>query len=148
MPAVETARGLVDVSAHAGAQLNKAAAGGVGTIADATVLGLGRDIERIKAVAALTDLHIIVATGLSRPDSRGDRPARWSSRTTRPAISTGLPTTRPPRGTTPNIHDKVLPALAERGVSAGQIETMLVDNPRAISPPRVTHQRPLRDHRR
>jgi phosphotriesterase-related protein len=28
------------------------------------------------------------------------------------------------------IHDKVLPALAERGVSAGQIETMLVDNPR------------------
>ncbi len=28
------------------------------------------------------------------------------------------------------IHDEVLPALAERGVSAAQIETMLVGNPR------------------
>jgi phosphotriesterase-related protein len=50
--------------AHAGAQLNKAAARGIGTIADATVLGLGRDIERIKRVAELTAVNIIVAAGI------------------------------------------------------------------------------------
>jgi phosphotriesterase-related protein len=37
---------------------------GCATIADPTVIGLGRDIERIQRVAARTDLHIIVATGL------------------------------------------------------------------------------------
>jgi phosphotriesterase-related protein len=50
--------------AHAVARLNEAAGRGVGTIADATVLGLGRDIERIKRVAERTDVHIIVATGI------------------------------------------------------------------------------------
>jgi phosphotriesterase-related protein len=50
--------------AHAVAQLNKAAAGGIATIADPTVIGLGRDISRIKRVAAQTPLNIIVATGL------------------------------------------------------------------------------------
>jgi phosphotriesterase-related protein len=50
--------------AHAADRLNQAARRGVGTIADLTVLGLGRDIERIKAVAELTDINIIVATGL------------------------------------------------------------------------------------
>ncbi len=49
---------------HAADRLNQAAQRGVGTIADLTVLGLGRDIERIKAVAELTDINIIVATGL------------------------------------------------------------------------------------
>jgi phosphotriesterase-related protein len=37
---------------------------GCDTIVDPTVLGLGRDIERIQRVAARTDLHIIAATGL------------------------------------------------------------------------------------
>ena len=37
---------------------------GCGTIADPTVIGLGRDIERIQRVAARTDLNIIVATGI------------------------------------------------------------------------------------
>jgi phosphotriesterase-related protein len=50
--------------AHAAAQLNKAVAAGISTIADATVIGLGRDIGRIKRVAALTAMNIIVATGL------------------------------------------------------------------------------------
>jgi phosphotriesterase-related protein len=50
--------------AHAAAQLGKAAERGVATIADATVLGLGRDIERIKRVAELTTINIIVATGI------------------------------------------------------------------------------------
>lgn len=49
---------------HAIAQLDKAVAAGITTIADPTVIGLGRDIGRIKKVAALTRMNIIVATGL------------------------------------------------------------------------------------
>jgi phosphotriesterase-related protein len=49
---------------HAVARLDKAGAAGISTIADPTVIGLGRDIERIKRVAALTKMNIIVATGL------------------------------------------------------------------------------------
>jgi phosphotriesterase-related protein len=49
---------------HAAAQLNKAVAAGITAIADPTVIGLGRDIVRIKKVAALTPMHIIAATGL------------------------------------------------------------------------------------
>ena len=49
---------------HAAAQLDKAVAAGISTIVDPTVIGLGRDIERIKRVAALTKINIIVATGL------------------------------------------------------------------------------------
>lgn len=49
---------------HAAVQLNKAGRAGIGTIADPTVLGLGRDIGRIKRVAGLTGVNIIVATGL------------------------------------------------------------------------------------
>jgi phosphotriesterase-related protein len=45
-------------------KLNALARRGCQTIADPTVLGLGRDIARIKRVAAATDLNIIVATGL------------------------------------------------------------------------------------
>ena len=37
---------------------------GAQTIADPTVLGLGRDIHRIRRIAAATTLNIIVATGL------------------------------------------------------------------------------------
>ncbi len=50
--------------AHAAGHLNKAAERGITTIADPTVIGLGRDIERIKRVAALTPVNIIVATGI------------------------------------------------------------------------------------
>ena len=49
---------------HAVAKLNEAVAAGITTIADPTVIGLGRDIGRIKRVAALTKMNIIVATGL------------------------------------------------------------------------------------
>jgi phosphotriesterase-related protein len=49
---------------HAVGQLDKAVAAGITTIADPTVIGLGRDIGRIARVAALTKINIIVATGL------------------------------------------------------------------------------------
>jgi phosphotriesterase-related protein len=45
-------------------KLNALSARGCQTIADPTVLGLGRDIRRIKRVADGTSLNIIVATGL------------------------------------------------------------------------------------
>jgi phosphotriesterase-related protein len=50
--------------AHAVRQLDAAVARGIATIADPTVIGLGRDIGRIKRVAELTAMNIIVATGL------------------------------------------------------------------------------------
>ena len=50
--------------AHAVAQLTKAAERGIATIADATVIGLGRDIERIKRVAAHCEINIIAAAGI------------------------------------------------------------------------------------
>ena len=46
------------------AKLTALAARGCQTIADPTVLGLGRDIGRIQQVAARVPLHIIAATGL------------------------------------------------------------------------------------
>ena len=50
--------------ADAAAKLNALRQRGCHTIVDPTVIGLGRDIGRIKRVAARTDLNIIVATGL------------------------------------------------------------------------------------
>jgi phosphotriesterase-related protein len=50
--------------ADAAAKLNALRQRGCATIADPTVIGLGRDIRRIQQVAARTDLNIIVATGL------------------------------------------------------------------------------------
>jgi phosphotriesterase-related protein len=49
---------------HAAAQLTRAAERGIGTIADPTVIGLGRDIRRILRAAERADINIIVATGL------------------------------------------------------------------------------------
>jgi phosphotriesterase-related protein len=46
------------------AKLSALAARGCTTIADPTVIGLGRDIERVSRVAARIDLNIIAATGL------------------------------------------------------------------------------------
>ncbi len=45
-------------------KLNALKAAGVDTIVDPTVIGLGRYIPRIQRVAARTDLHIVVATGV------------------------------------------------------------------------------------
>ena len=50
---------------------------GVPTIVDLTVLGLGRYIPRIKSVAAGTEAHIIVATGMYIWDSL---PLPWQTR--------------------------------------------------------------------
>jgi phosphotriesterase-related protein len=49
--------------ADAASRLNELKATGVDSIVDLTVMGLGRSIQRIKKVAALTPINIIVATG-------------------------------------------------------------------------------------
>ena len=49
---------------HAAARLNELHDAGISTLLDMTIVGLGRDVSRIARVAALTDLNIIVATGL------------------------------------------------------------------------------------
>ncbi|MGH3407024.1 MAG: phosphotriesterase family protein [Streptosporangiaceae bacterium] len=46
------------------AKLNALRERGCATIADPTVIGLGRDIERIARIAARTELNIIAATGI------------------------------------------------------------------------------------
>ena len=45
-------------------RLNELKAAGIDAIVDLTVVGLGRYIPRIARIAAETDLHIVVATGL------------------------------------------------------------------------------------
>jgi len=45
-------------------RLNELKSGGIDTIVDLTVLGIGRNIARIQTVQAETDLQILVATGL------------------------------------------------------------------------------------
>ncbi|HKV05835.1 MAG TPA: hypothetical protein VJO53_12120 [Candidatus Acidoferrales bacterium] len=50
--------------ADAVARLNELKSRGVDTIVDLTVIGLGRDLRRIKRVADQTALNIIVATGI------------------------------------------------------------------------------------
>ncbi len=50
--------------ADAASRLNELKAAGIDTIIDPTALGLGRYIPRIVEVAARTELHIVVATGL------------------------------------------------------------------------------------
>ena len=46
------------------AELDEAKAQGVDTIVDLTVLGMGRNIGRIRRIAECTDLNIVVATGV------------------------------------------------------------------------------------
>src|ERR1700760_1606497 len=48
----------------AAVRLNALKAAGIDTIIDLTVLGLGRHIPSLAQVAALTDLNIIVSTGV------------------------------------------------------------------------------------
>jgi phosphotriesterase-related protein len=50
--------------ADAVARLNELKSRGVDSIVDLTVIGLGRYIPRIQRIAAQTELHIIVATGV------------------------------------------------------------------------------------
>ena len=50
--------------ADAIAKLTRLRQGGITTIVDPTVLGLGRNIERIQRINAAVDLNIIVATGV------------------------------------------------------------------------------------
>jgi phosphotriesterase-related protein len=50
--------------ADAVTRLNELKAGGVDSIVDLTVVGLGRYIPRIQRIAAQTDINIIVATGV------------------------------------------------------------------------------------
>ncbi|GAB2869805.1 phosphotriesterase family protein [Streptomyces mayteni] len=50
------------------AQLAAAHAAGVRTLVDMTVIGQGRDIELVRAVAARTPVNIVVATGIYSVD--------------------------------------------------------------------------------
>jgi phosphotriesterase-related protein len=50
--------------ADAAAKLNALSQRGCDTIVDPTVIGLGRDIRRIREVAQRTEINIVVATGL------------------------------------------------------------------------------------
>jgi phosphotriesterase-related protein len=52
-----------DVAA-ARAELAGLAGLGVGTLVDLTVIGLGRDVGRVRQIAASTGLHVIAATGV------------------------------------------------------------------------------------
>lgn len=45
-------------------RLDEVAAAGISTVVDPTVVGLGRDIPRVRRVAERVDLNIVVATGL------------------------------------------------------------------------------------
>jgi len=74
--------------ADAVAKLNEAAALGVETIVDVTVLGLGRYVPRLQRIAAATSLNIVVATGVY---TYGDVPFWFHER--RPAR--GRPETDP-----------------------------------------------------
>jgi phosphotriesterase-related protein len=58
-------------------KLNEAKTGGVDTIVDMTVIGLGRDVERIARIAKETELNIIVATGVYSYD---EVPGPWHYR--------------------------------------------------------------------
>ncbi|HVW32156.1 MAG TPA: phosphotriesterase-related protein [Acidimicrobiia bacterium] len=74
--------------ADATAKLNEAAALGVETLVDVTVLGLGRYVPRLQRIAAATPLNIVVATGVY---TYGDVPFWFHER--RPAR--GRPETDP-----------------------------------------------------
>jgi phosphotriesterase-related protein len=52
-----------DVAA-ARAELTQLAGLGVGTVVDLTVIGLGRDVGRVRRIAESTGLHVIAATGV------------------------------------------------------------------------------------
>ena len=53
-----------DVVATAAGKLRKIKGQGVDTIVDLTVIGLGRDVEQVRAIAHDTGLNVIVATGI------------------------------------------------------------------------------------
>ncbi len=74
--------------AEAVAKLNEAAALGVETIVDVTVLGLGRYVPRLQRIAAATSMNLVVATGVY---TYGDVPFWFRER--RPAR--GRPDTDP-----------------------------------------------------
>jgi phosphotriesterase-related protein len=81
--------------------------GGVSTIVDLTVTGLGRYMPRIERVNAEVDINIIAATGLY---TYNDVPHYFHFRVT----------------------NDVIPALKKRGVTDEQVRPMMVDNPRSI----------------
>jgi phosphotriesterase-related protein len=67
--------------ASAIAKLDELKSLGIDTVVDLTVVGLGRDIPRLAQVAAETEMHIVVATGLWSLDSL---PHYFNARVLRP----------------------------------------------------------------
>jgi len=68
--------------AAAADKLNQLQTLGIDSVVDLTVLGLGRDIPRLAEVAARTDMHIVVATGMwtfeALPPYFHHRTAAWA----------------------------------------------------------------------
>jgi phosphotriesterase-related protein len=60
-------RGAMDEAARA--ELTRLHEAGVATLVDLTVIGLGRDVARIRDIAAATGLNVIAATGIYAMDA-------------------------------------------------------------------------------
>jgi phosphotriesterase-related protein len=146
--------------ADAARRLRALAAQGITTIVDPTVVGLGRYIPRIQRVAEqVPELNIIVATGLYTYDSvpfffrfglnvettfearadtlvemcrRGYAGSMVLSQDASCYIDWIDPAVQPFLAQWHYLHigDEVLPYARDRGVTDGEITTMLVDNPR------------------
>lgn len=80
--------------------------------------------ERIEVVAALCKRGLEASMLLSH-----------DAATSYDALPPGLGLAEQPQWNFTTIHELVLPALREQGVSESQIETMLVDNPRRLLTP-------------
>lgn len=125
--------------ADAAAKLTALRQRGCDTIADPTVIGLGRDIRRVQRVAAGTDINIVVATGLytyddvpfyfryrgaQRESARGDpMTAMFIADITEGIAGTGvkaafLKAAIEEKGLTPGV-ERVLRAVASAHVATG-----------------------------
>ena len=105
------------------ARLNELKTRGVDSIVDLTVIGLGRYIPRIARIAEQTDINIVHA-GKMVLSHDASCFIDYLPEKTRPVVM--------PNWHYLHIHNDVIPALKQRGVTDEQLETMLVGNPRKI----------------
>ena len=109
--------------ADAIARLNELKTRGVDSIVDLTVIGLGRYIPRIARIAEQTDINIVHA-GKMVLSHDASCFIDYLPEKARPVVM--------PNWHYLHIHNDVIPALKQRGVTDEQLETMLVGNPRKI----------------
>ena len=105
------------------ARLNELKTRGVDSIVDLPVIGLGRYIPRIAWIAEQTDINIVHA-GKMVLSHDASCFIDYLPEKTRPVVM--------PNWHYLHIHNDVIPALKQRGVTDEQLETMLVGNPRKI----------------